>query len=195
MRAFLRNKTVALPLSVLAAFLASCTAVEDDNTTNTIVTIVSLEGDLGAEVFSDVCILTAGGGCSVVNDNAQVVMIARGKDQIRDIGQFGDIVFERYRVTYIRADGRNVPGVEVPFPFDGAINFRVPITGISVTRGFMVVRQQAKLEPPLSNLPFLGGALVLSTITQIDFFGKDVAGRPITVTGFLNVSFADFPDP
>jgi hypothetical protein len=39
-----------------------------------------------------------------------------------------------------------------------------------------------------------GGALVLSAIAEIDFFGQDGAGRPISAKGFLNVHFADFAD-
>jgi hypothetical protein len=39
-----------------------------------------------------------------------------------------------------------------------------------------------------------GGAQVLSVIARIDFFGVDVAGRNIQVTGTLNITFGDFPD-
>ena len=103
-----------------------------------------------------------------------------------------DIIFTRYRVTYIRADGRNVPGVEVPHPFDGAANFRVPIDGTDVPRVFMIVRPQAKLETPLREMRFGGGSQVLSVLARVDFFGTDVAGRAIQVTGTMNITFADF---
>ena len=200
MRSFLAVKRLALPVAVTAVWLASCTAVENDNTTNTIVQIVSMQavsadqtGTPGADLFSDVCSAgSAPPSCTAVNDFGIVTMIANRKDQIRDITQFGDVIFTRYRVTYVRADGRNVPGVEVPYAFDGAANFRVATGGDSTTRTFTVVRQQAKLEPPLSNLRFKGGAIVFSVLAQIDFFGTDVAGRAITVRGFLNISFADF---
>ena len=105
-----------------------------------------------------------------------------------------DIVFTRYRVTYVRADGRNVPGVDVPFPFDGVANFRVPADQSAVTRTFLLVRVQAKLESPLSELAQAGGSLVISTIARVDFFGTDIAGRQIQVTGYINVTFADFAD-
>lgn len=203
MRSILAVKRLALPVAVATVWLVSCTAVEDDNTTNTLVTIVSMAGSQAdsttfvTDLFSDVQTCTTTNNvrvCSVFNDNGQVTMIARPKDQLRDITQFGDVVFERYRVTYIRADGRNTPGVDVPYPFDGAANFMVPITGEDVARSFLLVRHQAKLEPPLRNLIGLGGAVAISVLAQVDFFGRDVAGRAITVRGFLNITFIDLGD-
>ncbi len=32
------------------------------------------------------------------------------------------ITVDRYHVTFIRSDGRNKPGVDVPYPFDGALH-------------------------------------------------------------------------
>jgi hypothetical protein len=177
--------------------VASCTEIADNDSTNTIVTILSIEGSGGEPLNSDVCVLTETGGCTVFNDNATVIMIARPKDQgllSLPPGQFNDVVFERYRVTYIRADGRNTPGVEVPYPFDGASTFTVPITGDQITRSIMVVRHQAKREPPLANIAFGGGARILSVIAEIEFFGRDVGGRAITVKGLLGINFADFAD-
>jgi hypothetical protein len=82
----------------------------------------------------------------------------------------------------------------VPYSFDGAANFRVPITGDEVQRPFLLVRHQAKLEPPLINLVGLGGAVGISVLAQVDFFGKDVAGRAITARGFINITFIDLGD-
>ena len=39
------------------------------------------------------------------------------------------VTFTRYRVVYRRTDGRNAPGVDVPFPFDSAVTFTVPRDG------------------------------------------------------------------
>jgi hypothetical protein len=178
-----KDRRLVVPAALLAFFLGSCTATEDDDTTNVVVQIVSMQ--------SDIC-LGAPPGCTAVNDFGVVTMIAVAKDILRPIGPATTVIFERIRVTFIRADGRNVPGVEVPFSFDSATNFRVGVNEAAVARAFTVVRQQAKLEPPLANLAFGGGAIVLSVIAQIDFFGRDTAGRPIAVRGFLNITFADF---
>jgi hypothetical protein len=38
------------------------------------------------------------------------------------------------------------------------------------------------------------GALVISTIADVTFFGKDQTGRDVTVTGSISVNFADWAD-
>jgi len=103
------------------------------------------------------------------------------------------ITVTRYRVTFIRADGRNTPGVDVPYPFDGAATGTVTANGISLA--FVLVRAQAKLEAPLKALAGGGGALVISTIAEITLYGKDQAGNDTTVTGKMSVNFADWGDP
>ena len=62
------------------------------------------------------------------------------------------ITVTRYRVTYVRADGRNIPGVDVPYPFDGAVTFTAREIGTPVSASFTIVRVQSKLEPPLRAL-------------------------------------------
>jgi hypothetical protein len=121
-------------------------------------------------------------------------MRATGKNLTPQLGPsiFNDIVFNRYRVTYTRADGRNTPGVDVPHPFDGVMNFFVEVDGGDFTVAFTLVRQQAKLETPIINLAGNGGAIVISTLARVDFYGQDTAGRAIAATGYLNVTFGDF---
>lgn len=102
------------------------------------------------------------------------------------------ITVTRYRVTFIRADGRNRPGVDVPHPFDGAVTFTV---SDSTQAGFTIVRAQAKQEAPLQALTGNGGAQHISTIAEVSFFGHDQTGREVTVTGRISVNFADWGDP
>ena len=59
------------------------------------------------------------------------------------------ITITRYHVEYIRADGRNTPGVDVPYGFDGAVTVTVSAT---TTFGFQLVRVVAKEESPLVQL-------------------------------------------
>jgi len=104
------------------------------------------------------------------------------------------ITFTRYHVTYIRADGRNTPGVDVPYAFDGAATGS--ISGTSTTSmGFTLVRVQAKEEAPLKALIGGGGAHVISTIAEVTFYGTDQAGRAVSVTGRISVDFDDWGDP
>jgi hypothetical protein len=155
---------------------------------------IAADGETGDDLFSDVCIGSNDDPptCTVVNDTGVVVLEAQPKDLAQLQSPVQDLVFYRYRVTYLRADGQNVPGVDVPFPFDGATNFSVPADGTQTTRQFMVVRPQAKLESPLSDLAFGGGQGIISTIATIEFYGRDLAGRDIRVSGTLNITFADF---
>jgi hypothetical protein len=103
-----------------------------------------------------------------------------------------DVTFTRYRVAYRRADGRNTPGVDVPYGFDGAATFTVVGSqgGVGV---FELVRHVAKAEAPLAAL--VNGPTVITTFADVTFYGKDQAGNNVTVAGIIQVNFADFGDP
>ena len=181
----------ALALTVLV-LLAGCMPKPETIVVIESINAIDSEGKPIGDLFSDVCKGPAP-ACVATNDNALVTMTARAEDPFQDISRFGDIIIERYRVTYVRADGRNTPGVEVPYAFDGAITLRVPVDAPAVSQQFMVVRPQAKLEPPLLNLAGGGGAIVFSVIAQIDFYGRQlVTNRAVAARGFLNITFADF---
>jgi hypothetical protein len=105
------------------------------------------------------------------------------------------ITINRYRVDYRRADGRNAPGVDVPYGFDGAVTFTVSSTESPVDAGFVLVRIQAKEEAPLKALAGAGGAVAISTLADVTFYGKDQAGNDVAVTGTIEVDFADWGDP
>ena len=103
------------------------------------------------------------------------------------------ITVTRYHVAFTRSDGRKTEGVDVPYAFDGAA------TGTSGDSGgtlnFVLVRAQAKLEAPLRALRGGGGAVVISAIANITFYGKDQNGNEVSVTGSISVNFADWGDP
>jgi len=108
--------------------------------------------------------------------------------------ELNEITISRYRVVYRRSDGRNTPGVDVPYGFDGAVTVTVGSAG-SVQFGFDLVRVQAKLEPPLKNLAAGGAQNVISTIAEVTFFGRDQAGNEVAVTGSISINFSDWGDP
>jgi hypothetical protein len=101
------------------------------------------------------------------------------------------ITVNRYSVRFIRADGRNTPGVDVPYPFDGA--FTVTVGESVVEAGFTLVRIQAKTEAPLAALA--RNFLSISTIAEVTFYGRDQTGREVTATANISVNFANFGDP
>jgi hypothetical protein len=145
----------------------------------------------GNTLESDVCIRTGTtGGCGVAEDFGQVTMRLAPKDITAPLSTNNDVTITRYRVQYRRSDGRNTPGVDVPYGFDGAITFTVSESASSAT--FALVRVQAKLEPPLTQLVNLGGSVAISTIADVTFFGRDQTGREAQVTGSILVTFADW---
>ena len=106
---------------------------------------------------------------------------------------WNNVTINRYRISYIRADGRNTPGVDVPYPVDGAVTATIGSTPTTVP--FEVVRHQQKLEQPLRALANFGGRLFISTIAEITFYGADQAGNAVAVKGTISVSFSDYADP
>ena len=103
------------------------------------------------------------------------------------------ITVTRYRVEFTRSDGRKSQGTDVPYAFDGAATGSIGETG--GTLSFVLVRAQAKLEAPLRALRGAGGAVVISTIASVTFYGKDQNGNEVSVTGSMSVNFADWGDP
>lgn len=100
------------------------------------------------------------------------------------------ITVNRYRVRFIRSDGRNTPGLDVPHGFDGA--FTVTVSDRS-TATFALVRAQAKAEAPLAALA--NNVVIISTIAEITFYGRDQTGREVSATARINVHFGNWADP
>ena len=101
------------------------------------------------------------------------------------------VTVTRYRVVYRRTDGRNTPGVDVPFPFDSAVT--VTVTGDGGSAGFQLVRTSAKQEAPLR--PLVNNPDIISTIADVTFYGRDQAGNDVSVTGSIGIDFGNFGDP
>jgi hypothetical protein len=93
-----------------------------------------------------------------------------------------EVTITRYHVTFRRADGRNTPGVDVPYAFDGPVNALVP-----ATVDFELVRRVAKDESPLAQLR--GSRTVITTFADVTFYGKDRVGNDVSVTGTIQVDF------
>ena len=102
-----------------------------------------------------------------------------------------EVTITRYRVSYRRADGRNTPGVDVPYGFDGAVTVTVPSTG-SIGLVFELVRHIAKYESPLVQLKF--NRTIIASIAEVSFFGVDRVGNDVSVAGTMLIEFGDFGD-
>jgi hypothetical protein len=106
--------------------------------------------------------------------------------------QVNEVQIDRVRIDYVRTDGRNTRGVDVPYPIDGAMTFTVRQAGGS--QWFTIVRAAAKLEPPLVAMANGGGPIVLSTVAEMTFFGRDLRGAAVNASGRMDVHFANWPD-
>ncbi len=199
----LRTIGRAIGLGLCVLLCGSCgTAVRQGRASSYLV-IDSLQAAPGASTtFTTVLASDVRTKGSVYQDNGQVVLHFSMKDVTSPTGATtnNEITVTGYHVTFIRADGRNTPGVDVPYAFDGAVTGTVK-EGLSATLTFALVRAQAKVEPPLvalvstSSSPYGGGALIISTIAEVTFYGHDQVGNQVSVTGTISVNFADWADP
>jgi hypothetical protein len=111
-----------------------------------------------------------------------------------------DVTFTRYRVVYTRADGRNTPGVDVPYPFDSAVTFTARV-GSPGQASFELVRNVAKEEAPLRALctstPFCLSVsnTLITTLADVTFYGQDRTGNDVTARASIGITFGDFGDP
>jgi hypothetical protein len=193
---------VAAAFLALAALGASCGDVTRQGSGSSYLIINAIEAASGAEptkfastLLSDV-VTVVNDVPSIFNDVGRVRLVLAMKDAgganlptAPTTNNF--ITVNRYHVQYVRADGRNIPGVDVPYPFDGAFTATVG-TG-ETTAGFDIVRHDAKAEAPLGNLARNG--VIISTIAQITFYGSDQTGHEVSVAGQILVSFGNFGDP
>jgi hypothetical protein len=101
------------------------------------------------------------------------------------------ITVTRYHVRYIRSDGKNVQGVDIPFEFDGTASLTIGIA--SGTLPITLVRAQAKGVSPLSDLVGTNGHI--STQAEVTMFGTDQAGHEVQAVARISVDFADWKDP
>jgi hypothetical protein len=160
------------------------------------------KGSAGSFLLSDVQILvdqTVNGVTtkvgSVINDSATATIQSIAKSQNPDTltSDLNTITLTRYHVDFRRTDGRNTPGVDVPYGFDGGLGVSIgPNSSQQVA--FEIVRHQSKLEPPLKNLAGGGGLAFISTIAEVTFYGHDQNGNEVSVTGRIDVQFGDFAD-
>lgn len=200
------KQTTAAAVVALAAVSAACGEFVRDqgrSPSQVVITRLAAGEDDEATLRSDVIRLITTSPCSetspcptVFNDSATVQMQLMLKDPgVPGVpaapSQLNFVTFSRYRVSYRRTDGRNTPGVDVPYPFDSAVTFTVTDAGGS--SDFQIVRHSAKEEAPLRALA--GSNAIISTIAEITFYGRDQAGNEVIATGSMGVDFGNFADP
>ena len=153
----------------------------------------------GTTLLSDVItILTTGGSCTpatpcptVFDDIGTVTMTAQMKNTLISPTPLQAVTIDRYHVEYVRTDGHNTPGVDVPYPWDGGVTQTIQPAGLE-TFSFEIVRHDAKQESPLVQL--INSPNIISTICHVTFYGHDQAGNEMNVTGSIQIDFGNFGD-
>jgi hypothetical protein len=181
--------------------MASCHSAVTEGRSSVYLIMVSLEGGSGAKGTSaaeffhtlESDVITKN---TIFEDPGRVTLQIAFKDVTNPVGPTTNnfVTINRYRVEFRRTDGRNRQGVDVPYAFEGAATFTV--TDQVTQGGFVLVRPQAKLEAPLITLRGNdGGGLLISTLADVTFWGRDQTGTEVSVKGTISVNFADWGDP
>lgn len=194
-----------------AALAAGCGNMATESRSPVQLTLLSLRAasgstpeEFGSTLHSDVITVveqTSGGQTvsvpTIFGDNgaAEFAIVVKdpGSDPTNPVGPspLNSVTITRYRVVYRRTDGRNTPGVDVPFAFDSGVTVTVTTDGGSA--GFQLVRTSAKQEAPLR--PLANNPDIISTIADVTFYGRDLAGNDVSVTGSIGIDFGNFGDP
>jgi hypothetical protein len=197
------QRVVSLAAAAVAiAATVSCGDVVRTSRSSVMLVVNSLGGGTAgsATLLSDVIrLLTTPLPCSaaspcptVFNDPGTATLAVIMKDvTILTPGTNNRVTVNRYRVEYRRSDGRNTPGVDVPFPFDGAITATIN-PGSTASVGFELVRHAAKEESPLVQL--VSNPTIITTIADVTFFGSDQVGNDVSATGSMLIEFGNFGD-
>jgi len=195
-----------LTIILLMTAVSACTPkwARDAGDADVVLQMASVLGQKGGseesgttQLLSDV--RTDEGG--FFNDNAELTLRTLRKNPLLSDSFAGtglnDVLLERYTVRYYRADGRSTPGVDVPYDISGEMSGRVPPDGELVT-SIIVVRHQAKMEPPLRNMAGFGGGFggqdIVTIFAEVTVFGRTLADKKVSASGRLEIVFADFAD-
>ena len=187
-------------LAAVAAGISGCSSTVREGRSPAYLIVQRIEAASGADdaTFSDELSSDVLTNNSVFEDLGRVTF----RLALKDIGQIGAptsptsnnfITVNRYTVTFRRTDGRNTPGVDVPYGFEGGGS--VTVSATDATMGFVLVRTQAKVESPLKELTNGGAARTISTIADLTFYGRDQVGNDVSVSGSISVNFSDWGDP
>ena len=180
--------TFGAAFAVTAALaLGGCSAayVEGD-AASVLLVIENIEE--GTPVLSDV----RGENGLIVNCQVAVALSARTKNPNGPVGVAEDVRLVGYSVAYRRSDGRGVQGLDVPYTISGNTSTLVGAGGTDTTElSIDLVRHQAKLEPPLSNIV---GLQIVTMFADVTISGQTISGKSVKASGSAQVTFADFAD-
>ncbi len=190
-----------LAILLVSLFLSSCNPIEDESRSPSILVLLNLtgsdiEGNEANFLQSDVVKLDEDtGGTYVTADTASATLTAKLLQPESHFGssQYNSIMLTRYIVSYYRTDGKNSQGVDVPYSFEGSLSTLIEIDQ-SVDISFIIVREVAKLEPPLINLADGRAEGTITATAKVEFYGHDLTNNTVKTTGYLTIYFANYID-
>jgi hypothetical protein len=190
----MKKQFILLGMAAAALLVAtSCNPIENKTQSASLLTVLDIEGtdQNGNEApYLQSDVLT---GTGIIADSAIATIrnTLLSPDPVEGTSQYNDVILTRYIVSFTQPNGAGQEGVDVPYSFEGALSTTIPINSDS-SFAFIIVREVAKLEPPLVQLQDAND--VLECTAKIEFFGHDVANRDVKTTGYLNVFFANYTD-
>lgn len=197
----LKHVLETVSLIAVSFFLAACNPIENKTQSASLLVVESIMGTdidgIDADFLQSDVVLTDSvtGAQSWRADSVNVTLSASmlDPDPLFGTSQYNDIQVTRYVVTYIRSDGKNIQGLDVPYSFEGGLSVLVRIGQLANVR-FVIVREVAKQEAPLLSLYQAYQGDVLNVTARVDFYGHDLANKKVKATGFLPVYFANYAD-
>jgi hypothetical protein len=182
-----RPSLVAAVVGTAALTFSGCGAAYVENSeAPVLLQIVALNG--GAQLDSDV----RNGEFStfVCENEVDVLVTVVDKNPNGPAAPSSAVQLQTYEVRYTRSDGRGTEGVDVPYRVTGNLALTVAVGG-DATFPLEVVRRQAKLDPPLSNIT---QTTILTVSAEVTLFGRTVSEKGVTATARMQIDFADFGD-
>ncbi|MBA7619302.1 hypothetical protein ES703_26640 [subsurface metagenome] len=196
----MKKTTIVLKIVVLLPcllFLLSCDKINPDHASSSILLVTRINGytatgDSADFLQSDVYEGQWPAG-TIVADIITATLEARLKEpETIGLGPSyqNRIVLHSYDVTYRYID--STVGVSgTPADFRGEMSVALDIDSL-VDVSFVIIREQAKAEIPLSNI--INTNELLEVVATVTFYGDDIAGNPVQATASLTIYIADYAD-
>lgn len=194
-----------LAVAGLAAAAAGCGDAIRGDRSSMVLNVSSLTGQSGGGggastvLLSDVLVLlrspapcTPAAPCpTIFNDTGTATLTLSMKNPLLTPTSNNQVTVSRYTVRFRRSDGRNTPGVDLPYDFEGSVTATIQPGG-SAAVAFELVRHVAKQESPLAQL--VTNSNVIYSTADVTFYGQDLVGNNVSATGSMSVNFGNFAD-
>ncbi len=168
---------------VLGLVMVGCSADYVTESQATVLLVVTAIND-GSPILSDV----RGDTGTILNCQTQVSLDSILKNPQDPSAPTENVVLQRYDVSYVRSDGRGVEGLDVPYRFSAPLTATVTVGGSQAVT-IDIVRHQAKLEPPLSNIT---GLDIVEMTANVTFYGETISRQGVSASGAATIRFADY---